>query len=219
MKLERHLSYLIYTPPKSNSHGHGARDRNLQRALTKTVDAFTDHLKAYPAEKLGVVLYYHKESEKELLQAEYTIATICRLIGEPKYTWDNADYPALPNSVTWETDDKTIFEMLEHLEKEVKERILPVSCFWIHQSYTYGNPPDGPYGTIMCSIEQGRLFVRLRLIFPYPIGDVRLSKSVHDLSKALPFKLNSKHFRRLGLMNNKYGQWKLDEELLNDLKI
>jgi hypothetical protein len=46
---------------------------------------------------------------------------------------------------------------------------------------------------------------------------VRLAASL-SLQADLPFKLNSKHFRRLGPGKSGYGQWKLDKEIQNKVE-
>lgn len=40
METNKDISILMYVSPKSNSHGHAVRDKNIKRALRKVVDAF-----------------------------------------------------------------------------------------------------------------------------------------------------------------------------------
>jgi hypothetical protein len=84
--------------------------------------------------------------------------------------------------------------------------------FWLHAAYAYGLP-DTPHGTVSCFIIPPKLLISLHLIIPYTIDDPRLYELIKKLQADLPFKMSSKHFRRLGPGKNGYGQWKLVKEI------
>ncbi len=209
-------SFFVYSPSKSNSNGHGVRDKDITRGLKKVVDAVVGNFGAKQSDKMELNIYYDKVNVEEFLCAKNTIIKLNEFLGKPLRDWENTGYEYLKNSMTWESDKKNIFDVLSYLETERNEAVLPLNQFWISQFYSYGNN-EMANGYIMCSVESGKLFVRLHLIFPFSIDDERTYKLIEKLSNELPFKLSSKNFRRLGPNKNKYGQWKLDDEIIKRL--
>lgn len=201
--MDKTLSYFVYSPPKSNSHGHGIRDKNVKRAVQRYVNSFVNSFNAIAIRELLVTLRYDRRNEIEHQNAQVIIEKLDDFLGT-----SNKD---LGSTITWQNKEKDILDILEYLEQIKSENLLPLSRFTISYSYNYGQSPD-PYGYTMCSIESGRLFVRLHLILPFTIDDERTYELLSKFQGGLPFKLNSKHFRRLGPSKNGYNQWKLDEE-------
>jgi len=215
--MDKEKSFFVYTPPKSNSHGHAVRDKNISRGLKKVVDAVVENFGAEQSDKMELNIYYDKVNVEEFLFAKNTIVKLNQLLGKPLREWENTGYEYLKNSMTWESAEKNIFDVLSYLETKKNEELLPLNQFWICQFYSYGNN-EIANGDIMCSIESGKLFVRLHLIFPFSIDDERTYKLIEKLNKELPLKLSSKNFRRLGPNKNKYGQWKLDDKTLKRIE-
>ena len=211
--MDRSLSYFVYRPPKSNSHGHGVRDNNVRRATQKVIDSFVDAFNATPNKELQLTLYY---DINELHNAQRVRRKLNEFLGLAKREWDNLGYEHMRNSITWESSEKNIFDLLDYIDKLKDESFLPLSNYWMHCFYHYGNNNEAN-GYIMCSIESGRLFVRLNLIIPNSIDSGKPYELLSKFQASLPFKLNSKHFRRLGPSKNGYGQWKLDAETQNRL--
>jgi hypothetical protein len=207
--MDKTLSYFVYRPPKSNSHGHGVRDKNVRGATQKLIDSFVCNFKATTDNKLQLTLHYDKNHE--LQKAHKTIEKLNEFLGVSKREWDNAGYENMENTITWENENTNILDLLDYVHKLENENYLPLSKYWISSFFHYGKSPE-PYGHIMCSIEAGRLFVRLHLIIPYPIDNDKCYEMIYKFHKSLPFKLNGNHFRRLGPSKRGYGQWKLDEE-------
>ena len=207
--MNKKLSYFVYSPPKSNSHGHGVRDKNIRRATQNVIDSFVSSFKATTDNKLQLTLSYDKTNE--IQSAKNTIKKLNDFLGVSKREWDNAGYENMDNTITWENENTNILDLLEFVDKLKDDSYLPLSKYWISSFYHYGKNPE-PNGHIMCSIESGRLFVRLHLIVPYPIDDDKCYELIYKFHKSLAFKLNGNHFRRLGPSKRGYGLWKLDEE-------
>ncbi|ESU18454.1 hypothetical protein FCR2A7T_29360 [Flavobacterium cauense R2A-7] len=210
--MDRNLSYFVYQPPKSNSHGHGVRDKNILRGLKKVIDVFTENFGEMQSDKLELDLYYDKANEEEFILAKNTISKLEEFLGLSIRQWENTGYEHLKDSMSWENDKKNIFDLLTYLNTYEDEALLPLNQFSISQFYNYGDNKTAN-GYIMCSIESGKLFIRLHLILPYPIEDERAYELIGKLNKELPFKLSNKNFKRLGPNKNRYGQWKLDDEI------
>ena len=207
--MDRTQSYFAYSPPKSNSHGHGVRDKNVRRATQKVIDSFVSSFKATTDNKLQLTLHYDKINE--LQKAHKTIEKLNEFLGLPKREWDNAGFEIMDNTITWENDNMNILDLLDYVDKLKDDSYLPLSKYWISSFYHYGDNTKA-HGQIMCSIESGRLFVRLHLIIPYSIDTDKCYELLSKFHASLPFKLNGKHFRRLGPSKRGYGNWKLDEE-------
>ncbi|ABG59733.1 hypothetical protein [Cytophaga hutchinsonii] len=212
--MDKTLSYFVYSPPKSNSHGHGVRDKNVRRATQRLIDSFVSSFKATTDNRLQLTLSHDKNNE--LQKARNTIEKLNNFLGTAKREWDNAGFEKMENTMTWENENANILDLLDYIDKLKDDSFLPLSKYWISCFYHYGKSPE-PYGHIMCSIESGRLFVRLHLIIPYPIDNDKCYELIYKFHKSLPFKLNGNHFRRLGPSKRGYGQWKLDEETQNRL--
>lgn len=212
--MDKTKSYLVYSPPKSNSHGHGVRDKNVRRATQRLIDSFVGTFNATTDNKLQLTLHYDKKSELE--KANNTIDKLNKFLGLPKREWDNAGYEQMDNTITWESENANILDLLNYVDKIKDDNYLPLSKYWISSFYEYGIN-TAPYGYIMCSIESGRLFVRLHLIFPFPIDTDECYELLFKFHKSLPFKLNGKHFRQLGASKRGYRQRKLDDETQNRL--
>ena len=212
--MDETLSYLVYCPPKSNSHGQAVRDKNLTRATQRLIDSFVTNFKAITDNKIQLTLYYDKN--KETLKAYKTIEKLIELLGVSTRQWDNTGYENMDNTITWENDNVNILDLLDFVDKLHDDTYLPLSKYWISCFYHYGDNSK-PKGFIMCSIESARLFVRLRFIIPYSIDDNKCYDLLSSFQKTLPFKLKAKHFRRLGPSKQGYGQWKLDNETLGRL--
>lgn len=212
--MDQTQSYFVYRPPKSNSHGHSVRDKNVRRATEKVIDSFVRSFNATTDNKLQLTLHYDKKNE--LQKAFKTIEKLNEFLGPAKRTWDNAGFEHIDSTITWESEKINILDLLDYVDKIKDDSYLPLSKYWISCFYHYGNNTEAN-GQIMCSIESGGLFVRLHLIIPYPIDDEKSYKLLSEFSKSLPFKLNGKHFRRLGPSQRGYGQWKLDKETQNRL--
>lgn len=217
MQTNKDISILMYVPPKSNSHGHAVRDKNIKRALRKVVDAFISNLKVTVENEMQITIYFDKKDKKELLLANNTIFYLTEYLGKYKTEWINPGYEYFKDSISWEVKGKDCFDLLDYLDQINQSEILPIENFWI--SNHYSDRDEAKLNTLilttlMCSIESGRLFVRFRIMFPYIIDDERLFQLLEKFNKELPFKLSSKHFRKLGLnRDNKYGHWKLDNQL------
>lgn len=208
--MDKTLSYLVYSPPKSNSHGHGVRDKNIRRATQRVIDSFVENFNATTDNKVQLTLYYNKKNESE--KTRNTIEKLNEFLGPLKNEWNNAGFEHHENSITWETERTNILELLDYADTLKGDDFLPLSKYWICCSYHYGTSPE-PYGYLMCSVESGGLFVRMHLIFPCPIDDEKCFDLLFKFHRSLPFKLNGKHFRRLGPGKRSYSQWKLEEDL------
>jgi hypothetical protein len=212
--MDKTQSYFVYSPPKSNSHGHGVRDKNVKRATQRVIDSFVDSFNATAGNELQLTLRYDKNTE--LQKAHKTIEKLNEFLGSSKREWDNAGHEYMNNTITWENDTANILDLLDYIDKLKDDSYLPLSNYWISCFYQYGLSPE-PNGSIMCSIESGRLFVRLHLILPYSIDNDKCYELLSKFHRSLPFKLNAKHFRRLGPGKGGYRQWKLDKETQNRL--
>jgi hypothetical protein len=213
--MDQKLSYLAYSPPKSNSHGHGVRHKNVKLATQKVIDSFVGLFNATNNDTLSLTLYYDKKTELD--KANKTIEKLTEYLGPTIREWDNEGFEYMQNTVNWESKTISIIELLDYIENIKDDSYLPLSKYWISTFYLYGNAET--HSHIMLSIEAGRLFIRLHLIIPYEINDKKCYELLTKLQQSLPFKLNSKHFRRLGPSSRGYGQWKLDEETQNKLDI
>jgi hypothetical protein len=202
-------SYFVYSPPKSNSHGHGVRDKNVIRATQKVIDCFVSSFNATTDNKLQLTLHYDKNSE--LQKASKTIEKLNEFLGPSQREWNNIGYEHMENTITWEVLKISIIDLLKYTEKIKDDSFLPLTKYRISSSYHYRNNNEAS-GFIMCFIELGRLFVGLHLVIPHSIDDKKCFEFLNEFQKCLPFKLNSKHFRRLGPSKRGYGQWKLDED-------
>ncbi len=212
--MDKNLSYFSYRPPKSNSMGHSIRDRNLRRVTSKLAEVFIKYFDAKPDEEMQVNIYYDKKDDIAVKKAQNTISKLNSFLGGPLREWDNPGYEHSENSVTWETKEKDIFSLLDFIESYKSDDVLDISKYWISTFYHYGTIGK-PHGHMMFSIKSGRLFVRTRLILPFTIDDQRVYEFICSLVRELPFKLNSKHFRRLGPSKRGYGTWKLNDDELN----
>lgn len=213
--MDERLSYFAYSPPKSNSHGHASRDKNLQRATQKVIDSAVSLFNATCDEKLSLTLRYDKKTELE--KAHKTINKLTAFLGPQHSEWDNADFEFIENSVSWKSKTQSILDLIAYANTIQDDNYLPLSKYWISTFYHYGKQ-DEPHGHMMICIEMGRLFTRLSLIIPHTVDDEKSYELIARLQKLLPFKLNSKHFRRLGPSKWGYGQWKLDTETQNKLE-
>ena len=63
--MDQTKSYFVYSPPKSNSHGHGVRDKNVRRATQRVIESFVDAFNATTDNKLQLTLHYDKKNELE----------------------------------------------------------------------------------------------------------------------------------------------------------
>ncbi len=199
----------MYCPPKSNSHGHAVRDKNVKRATQKLIDSFVNNFNATTDNKIQLTLDYDKNNE--LQKANKTIEKLNNFLGFAKRECNNVGFEQMENTITWENENTNILDLLDYVENLMDDSYLPLSKYWISCFYHYGNSPE-PYGWVMCSIESGRLFARLHIIVPYPIDDNKSYELIYNFHKSLPFKLNGNHFRILGPSKRGYGRWKLDEE-------
>ena len=216
--MNREKSYFVYCPPKSNSHGHTVRDKNIKVGLTKVVNAIVENLNAKQNGKMNLDIYFEKGNAEELISAKNTTEKLNQFLGLPLREFDNTGFESHKNSVTWESNSKNIFDLLDYLEKSKNQNLLSLNNFSISQFYYYGTR-ESANGNIMFSIESGKLFVRLNLILPYSTDDKRIYILIEKLKNELPIKLNIKYFKILGLNKNKYSQWKLDEETKKKLEI
>ena len=64
--MDKNLSYLVYVPPKSNSHGHSVRDKNINRGLIKTIDTFVENFGAIQFGNSQVTLYYDNKIDNQI---------------------------------------------------------------------------------------------------------------------------------------------------------
>jgi hypothetical protein len=207
---DKTLSYFVYQPPKSNSFGHGVRGNDIEGNLKKTIDSFVENFDVKPKGKLKTTIEYDGTNEQELALKYNTVTALNSMLKNPLRE-HTAQFVGFKDSVTWENSDKTILDVLKCIEAQ-KVNLLPLVNFHISSSLGYGDNTTA-YGWITCSIELGRLFVRMRFIIPYSTNDEKAYTLISRLSKSLPFKLKSKHFRRLGPDKKGYGLWKLDEEM------
>ena len=178
--MDKNLSYLVYVPPKSNSHGHSVRDKNINRGLIKTIDTFVENFGAIQFGNSQVTLYYDNKIDNQI-SIDNSISKLNGLLGKPLGTWENTGFPKLKNSIYWTTSDKNIFE-LEEFYRLNNSDTLPLENICISSPYAYGTP-NTPHGTILCSIQAGKLFVRLSLIFPYSIDNPKLLPFVNKVYK------------------------------------
>lgn len=208
--MDKNLSYLVYVPPKSNSHGHSVRDKDINRGLKKITETFTENFGVTQFGEVQVTLYHNSKKDNQI-QIDNSISKFKELLGVPLRTWGNAEYPDLRNSITWETTDKSIFDIEDYYQRN-KSALLPLENFWIYCAYGYGSG-DSIHGSVSCSIESGKLFVRLHLIFPFSIDDPRLFSLIDKVNKRLPFKLSNKHFKCLMPSKKGHRLLKPDEVL------
>ena len=113
--MDKSQSYFVYNPPKSNSHGHGVRDKNVKRATQKVIDALVSSFNATTDNKLQLTLSYNKKSEFQ--KGQKTIKRINEFLGSPKKEWDSAEEEDMDNTITWENDNADILEFLEYIDK------------------------------------------------------------------------------------------------------
>ena len=201
-------SYLVYSPPKSTSHGHSVRGKNIRHLTQKVIDSFVLFFNAKIFNKLKVTLDYEKN---ELENAYRTIEKLNEFLGAPISETDKTGYGNVKMSTSWENEGKNILELLDFIDKINDERFLPFSKYWISGFYQC-RENEGDNGDMMCTIDSGGLFIRFYLVMPYTIDDERTYDFLSEFQASLPFKLNSKYFRRLAPSKNGYTQWKLDEE-------
>jgi len=213
--MDKTQSYIVYRPPKSNSFGHAIRDRNISRATKMVIDGFKECFDNTSEDTLKLTLYYNKKEELE--KAHKTIDKLNEFMGLPIREWENIGFDLMENNITWQNKEKSILDVIAYVEELKEECFLPLSKYWIssHLSFKINLEFNG---SIMLSIESGRLFVRLKLVFPKSIDDDETYNLIYKLHSMLPFKFNSKHFRRLISNNKGYRQLKLDEQTLNRLE-
>ncbi len=207
--MEKLLSYIVYRPPKSISHGHGVRTKNVRKATQKVISAFLECFDAKTDNKVQLLLSYDKK--RELEKAHKTINKLNEYLGLSIREWDNIGYENMENTITWESHNSNIVDILEFVDKINNADYLPFSKYSISSFYHYGNKNEAN-GYIMCSIEYGRLFVRLGFIIPYPINSEKSFELIYKFNKLLPFKLNGKYFRRAVPSNKGHKLLKLDED-------
>jgi hypothetical protein len=208
-------SYFVYCPPKSNSHGHSVKDKNLKRATQKVIDSFMSSFNAVPDNKLQLTLHYDKINE--LQKAQKTIELLSNFLGPNNRESDNYCGLNIENTISWENIKTPILDIINFIESNKDETLLPISNYDISSFFHYGEIPEKS-GFIMLSIGSGKLFVRLSLTIPFPIDNEKSYEVLSKFGESLPFKLNDKHFRRLGPSKKGYGQWKLDEETQQRVK-
>jgi hypothetical protein len=209
-------SYLVYMPPKSNSHGHGVRAKNIIAATQMVIDAFKDSFNAKYDKNLQLTVNYNSKKEQE--EADRTISRIVEFMGLPTRTSDAVVPMENDKSLTWEAVDLEMPAVLDYVNQINDDRFLPLSNYWISSFYSYGKSPE-PSGSMMCSIESGRLFVRLlNVILPYTIESDQSYELLSAFQSKLPFKLNSKHFRKLGPSKGGYRRSKLDEKMISRIE-
>lgn len=207
--MDKLLSYLVYSPPKSISHGHGVRDKNVRNATQKVISAFVECFDAITDNKVQLELSYDKKSELE--KAHKTITKLNEYLGLSIRKWDNFGYENMENTITWESYNTNILDLLEYVDKINNVDYLPLTKYWISSFYHYGKKNEAN-GHIMCSIESGRLFVRLGFVIPYPINNEKSYELIYKFHKLLPFKLNGNYFRRVVPSNKGHKILKLDED-------
>jgi hypothetical protein len=166
--MDKTQSYFVYAPPKSNSHGHAVRDKNIIRATKNVIESFVSNFNATTDNKLLLTLQYDKKSE--LPQALKTIERLNEFLGPSKNESDNLGFDFIANSITWESYSVNVFDLLNYVNQIKDESFLPLSKYFISVFYSYETNTETE-GFVMRSIESGRLFVRLHLIIPYPIED------------------------------------------------
>lgn len=208
--MNTNASFFVYTRPKSNSHGHYVKDKNLTRGLTKAINAFEKGFAGYQSGNVQVEIFYKKDNEQEFVLAQQTLSKFNNFLGLPIHKWENTGDEYLKSSVRWESSSKNIFDILEYLALHKKE-VLPLFHFTIIQFYHYGTKIT-ENAQVTYIIDYGKLFINLYMILPYSASDEKVYKLIANLYKEVPFKLNPKNFRRLGPKNNRRGLWKLDDE-------
>jgi hypothetical protein len=214
--MNRSESYLVYVPPKSNSHGHWVRDKNMVRGLKRTVDAFVKNLNMSQFGSLDLRLEENISPESHTLW-ENTRELLINRLGEPD-TLLQTGVNGVNNLLRWQVIDKSVFDVLEIYEEAKDKGIFRFDRLWLHSAYHYGHA-DVPHGLVNCFVISCKLLVSLHLILPYMIQDERLYTLISNLNSDLPFKMSNKHFRRLGPGKNGYGQWKLDKEVQDKIDL
>jgi hypothetical protein len=214
--MEKSLSYLAYVPPKSNSHGHAVRDKDILRAINRLSTAVNNSFGIESWRKPNMTVSYYKQNVEQLAKATKTLERLIPIFGKPSRTHDNKDFPDYPCSCTWQTLNITMIDVTKQVLELLDNDTLPIKNFWFSSSikYKFENGPKDftPFTSIMCSVEQGRLFVRIPITFPIPTDDAGLFELVSQFNKDLPFKLNIKHFRLITRKKNKFVSGKLDAE-------
>lgn len=209
--MDTNASFFVYALPKSNSHGHYVKDKNLIRGLTKAISAFEKGFAGYQSGNVQVEIFYKKDNEQELVLAHQTLSKFNNFLGLPIHKWENTGDEYLKSSVRWESSSKNILDILEYLTLHKKE-VLPLFHFTIIQFYHYGTKIT-ENAQVTYVIDYGKLFINLYMILPYSASAEKVYELIANLYKELPFKLNPKNFRRLGPKKNRRGLWKLDDEI------
>jgi hypothetical protein len=202
-------SYLVYQPPKSNSHGHWIRDKNIGRGLQRTVQAFVTNLNMHQIGDLDIRLPKDSNSESNTFW-QNTRDLFIKHFGEPSHG-QQPFFDGLKDTLMWKSS-MSIFDFLEMYEPAKVKELISLDYFWLHAAYGYGHS-DIPCGTVGCFVIPHRLLISLRITLPHTIHDERLYELIKKLQSDLPFKMSSKHFRRIGPSRKGYGQWKLDKEI------
>jgi hypothetical protein len=208
-------SYLVYQPPKSNSHGHWVRDKNIARGLKRAIDAFVSNLTLCQIGDLDIRLPKDSDSESNT-SWQNTRDLFINHFGEPSYG-QQPFFDGLKDTLMWKAPI-SLFDLLEMFEPATHKDPIPLDYLWLHAGYGFGQT-DSPRGSLSCIIIPRKLLISFRLILPYTIEDPRSYELIKKLQSDLPFKMSSKHFRRLGPGKNGYGQWKLDKELQDRLAV
>jgi hypothetical protein len=202
-------SYLVYQPPKSNSHGHWVRDKNIGRGLQRTIHAFVNNLNMHQDGDLDIRLPKDDNSESDI-SWKNTRELFIKHFGEPSYGQQPL-FDGIKDALMWKASI-SLFDLLEMFEPAKLKDLIPLDYLWLHAAYAYGHA-DSPHGTVSCFIIPHKLLISLRIILPYTIEDPRLYELIRKLHTDLPFKMSEKHFRRLGPSKRGYGPWKLDKEI------
>ena len=208
--MNTNASFFVYTRPKSNSHGHYVKDKNLSRGLTQVINAFEKGFEGYQSGNIQVEIFYNKEYEHELELAQQTVSKLNTFLGLPIHKWENSGDEYFKNSIRWESASKNILDILEFINIH-QNNVLPILHFTMIQFYHYGTKIT-ENAQITYIIDYGKLFVNLYMILPYSADEKKVFLLITYLYKALPFKLDPKNFRRLGPKNNRRALWKLDPE-------
>lgn len=215
--MDKNSFHIVYTPPKTSFYRHAVRNTNILDSLEEATTAFEKNFSPPQSGHTRVEIFYKDEFKKESQFAQNTIKIVSEFLGAPLREWKNVTPEFTKFFAVWETEIKTIFDVLNFLELNKNENILPFSNFSVFQFYYYGLSST-ENAQITYTIEEGRFFIQLELIFPHSTTEERVYILIGNLYRELPFKLNIKNFKLFGLYKNRTGHWTLDEKTEQSIK-
>jgi hypothetical protein len=129
-------SYLVYQPPKSNSHGHWVRDKNIGRGLQRTAHALVNNLDMHQVGDLDIRLPMDSNRENDV-PWQNTRDLFIKHFGEPSHS-RQPFFDGIKDMLMWKAA-MDLFDFLKMYEQAKVEEMIPLNHLWLHAAYTNGD--------------------------------------------------------------------------------